>query len=321
MPAEDSPVPERRELVSPLARMLQLKRIPMLAGLPSSEVAFVADAAEERFFPRGATVLREGQPASAVYFVVDGALSVLRRGRPMGRVGPGASVGGLPVLARSAHGVEATAEEDTLTLEIDADVVGEILEDRFPILLHILRETSRRLIELTVAHRLDPAAWTVPRSDDPSGGRDLDLVDRIFFLRRMRVFERSSINALAQLARAMAQIRFEPGTLLWREGEAARGIFLLLAGRVRATSARGLEFRPGPGFALGALEALGESSRFYDAVVETPLVALQGDMEVLVDVFEDHVDMALDYLAVVARSTMRILGQVAAGEIALLDRL
>ena len=55
-------------------------------------------------------------------------------------------------------------------------------------------------------------------------------MDRIFFLRRMTVFQRSSITALAELARAMAQVRFEPGTVLWREGEAAPSIFLVRSG-------------------------------------------------------------------------------------------
>jgi CRP-like cAMP-binding protein len=137
-------------------------------------------------------------------------------------------------------------------------------------------------------------------------------VDRIFFLRRMGVFRRSSITALAEMAREMAQVRFEPGTVLWREGEPSPGIFLLRSGRVRATGSSGVGFRPGPGFPLGALEALGEVPRFYDAVAETPVVALQGHRGVVVDAFEDNFGMAMEYLAVLAQSTLRILDWAAA---------
>ena len=137
-------------------------------------------------------------------------------------------------------------------------------------------------------------------------------MDRIFFLRRMAVFERSSITALAQMARAMVQVRFEPGTTLWHEGEAAPSIFLVRSGRLQARGSSGVSFRPGPGFPLGALEALGEAPRWYDALAETPVVALQGHMGVLVDVFEDNFGMAMDYLAVIARSTLRILDWSAA---------
>jgi len=303
---------ETPRLLSPLERMLHLKRVPMLSGLPGSDVAVIADAASERFFPKGAVVFREGEPVGSVHFVVQGALATVRRGARVGRVGPGAGVGGLGVFARDPLGSQVVADEDTLTLELEADAVSEVLEDHFPILHHILREMSRRAIDLVTRFRLDPGAG-IPECtvDSPQTG-DIDLVSRIFFLRGMTVFQRSSITALAEMARAMAQVRFEPGTLVWREGEPSPGIFLIRSGRLRATGSSGVAFRPGPGFPLGALEALGEVPRWYEAVTETPVVALQGHMGVLVDVFEDNFAMAMDYLAVIAQSTLRILDWTAA---------
>jgi CRP-like cAMP-binding protein len=287
--------------------MLYLKRAPILAGLAGSDVAVIADAAAERFFPKGAVVLREGEPVGSVHFVVQGTLAIFRRGARVGRVRPGAAVGGLAIFARDPFGSLVVADEDTLTLELDADAVAEVLEDHFPILNHILREMSRQAIDLVTRFRLDPRAG-IPelRLGSPEPG-DIDLVHRIFFLRRMAVFRRSSITALAEMARAMAQVRFEPGTVLWREGEPAPGIFLVRSGWLRASGSSGVSFRPGPGFPLGALEAVGEMPRWYDAVCETPVVALQGHMGVLVDAFEDHFGMAMDYLAAIALSTLRIL--------------
>ena len=300
-------MPEAPRLVPPLERLLHLKRVPMLSGLTGPDLAVVADAASERFFPKGAVVYREGEPVGSVHFVVEGALATLRRGARVGRLGPGAGAGGLAVFARDPLGAKVVADEDTLTLELDADAVSEVLDDHFPILHHILREMSRRAIDLVVRYRLDPGAG-IPECpvEGPEPG-DVDLVNRIFFLRRMTVFRRSSITALAELARAMAQVRFDPGTVLWREGEEAPGIFLVRSGFVRAAGSSGVSFRPGPGFPLGALEALGERPRWYEAVAETPVVALQAHGGFLVDAFEDHFDMAMDYMAVIAQSTLRIL--------------
>ncbi len=305
-------MPETGRLLPPLERMLHLKRVPMLSGLPSSEIAIVADAACERFFPKGALVYREGEPVGSVHFVVQGALATNRRGVRLGRAGPGSGVGGLAIFSGDPLGSEVVAEEDSLTLELDRDAVAEVLEDRYPILQHILREMSRRAIDLVTRFKLDPSAG-IPESpaDIPQGG-DIDLVNRIFFLRRMAVFRRSSITALAEMAREMAQVRFEPGTVLWHEGEPSPAIFLLRSGRVRAAGSSGVAFRPGPGFPLGALEALGEVPRFYEAVAETPVVALQGHMGVVVDAFEDNFGMAMEYLAVLAQSTLRILDWAAA---------
>jgi CRP-like cAMP-binding protein len=284
----------------------------MLSGLPGSDVAVIADAATERFFAAGAVVLREGEPVGSVHFVVQGSLASYRRGARVGRVGQGGGVGGLGVFSRDPLGSQVVAEEDTLTLELEADALWEVLDDHFPILHHVLREMSRRSIELLTRFKLDPSAGIAECPLDGGEAGEIDLVDRIFFLRRMTVFQRSSITALAEMARAMAQVRFEPGTVLWREGEPAPSIFLLRSGWLRATGSKGVAFRPGPGFPLGALEALGEVPRWYDVVTETPVVALQGHMGALVDVFEDNFGMAMDYLAVIAQSTLRILDWTAA---------
>jgi len=303
---------EAPRVVPPLERLLHLKRIPLLAGLPAAEVAVLADAAEERFFPKGAVVFREGDPAGSMLFVVEGALANFRRGIQVGVVGPGHGIGGLNVLAREGLGSQVVAEQDTLTLEIDADLIAEVLEDRFPIVQHLLRELNRQTLELLRRHRLDPSAVFPEPPRELSAEAGLDLVDRLLLLRRMPVFERSSVTALAELARTMAQVRFEAGTILWQEGEPSAGILLVCSGSVRATGSGGVDFRAGPGFPLGALEALGQVPRWYDAVALSPVIALQGQTDVLVDLFEDNFEMAMDYLAVVARATLRILDWSAA---------
>ena len=301
-------MPESPRLVAPVQRILYLKRLPAFSTLPGSDLAAIAEQLQERFFSAGSVLMEEGRPVGAVYFVIEGVLDVHRHGRFVGPVGPGFAVGGLGVLARDPEGAQVTAASDTLALELDADTLLEVFEDRFPIVHHVLRDISRQIIDLVVRLRLDPAA-RVPGStmgSDPD--QELDIVERIFFLRQMQVFQRASINALAELTRSMNQVRFEPGVALWREGELAPGLYLILSGTVRASSeATGLLFRPGPGFPLGAHEAIGEVPRWYDAVTETRLAALQGNAEALIDVFEDNFEMAMDYLAALSQGLLEIL--------------
>jgi CRP-like cAMP-binding protein len=211
------------------------------------------------------------------------------------------------VLARTTMGTQAVAEADTLTLEIDADAIAEVLEDRFQIVQYLLREVSRRVLELLRQNRLDPSRFFPGPPAGLPGGGELDLVDRLLLLRRMPVFERSSITTLAELARSMANVRFEAGTLLWHEGEPSQGIVLVTSGRVRTTGSGGVGFEAGPGFPLGAVEAVAQTPRWYDARALTPLVALQAQTDVLVDLFEDNFEMAMDYLALIARATQGIL--------------
>jgi CRP-like cAMP-binding protein len=300
-------MPETARTLPPLERLLYLKRTPLLAGLPASELLALADAANERFFPKGSVLFREGDKASTMHFIVEGALAHDRQGHRVGVVGPGGGLGGLPLLARATMGSRAIAERDTLTLEIDADAIAELLEDRFSIVQYLLRELSRQTLELLRRHKLDPNQFfPEPPAGLPEHG-GLDLVDRLLLLRRMPVFERSSITALAELARTMANVRFEAGTLLWQEGEPSQGILMVTSGRVQARGSGEVGFEAGPGFPLGGLEALAQTPRWYSARALSPVVALQGQTDVLVDLFEDNFEMAMDYLALVSSTTLRIL--------------
>ena len=100
------------------------------------------------------------------------------------------------------------------------------------------------------------------------------------------------------MSRALTEIRFPPGTDLWREGETALGVFLVTNGRCAAAAPKGLDFEAGPGFPLGAAEAVAEVPRWYEAVTETRVTGLQGPIETLLDVFEDNFELARHYLAV-----------------------
>jgi CRP-like cAMP-binding protein len=315
------PRPDKVKSVPPLERLLYLKRLPTLGNLPAADLALIGDLAEERVFPKNSVVYREGEPIPAMHFVVEGAIAVRRHGRRLGTVGAGAGLGGLGLFAGDNEGVDAMAEEDTLTLELEADAVFELFEDRFSILQHIIRDLCRELVDLIVRLRLAPRMKDCPQlSALPP---DLDLVERIFFLRQMEPFRKSSINALAELSRTITQVRFEPGTTLWKAGDSASWMLLLASGTVRcrvpaaplpATEAEAAA-SPSPDFdyvvcaghPVGALESLGELPRWHDAVTETTVVALQGNTDQVVDVFEDNFGMARDYLAVIARSVLRIL--------------
>ena len=288
--------------------MLYLKKLPTLAGLPGAELAVIADVARERFFPAGSPILREGEPIGSVHFVVEGSIRCRRSGRLLGVVGPGAGIGGLGLFARDPQGVEAEAETDTLTLELEADAVMEVLEDRFPILLHLMRDLCRQLIDAHVRLAVDPTAGFPACDNPPVPTRELDLVERIFYMRQMVPFRESSVNVLFELSRTLTEVRFGPGVTLWETGDVAAGIFLIVSGQVAGTvRANGLRFCAGAGIPLGSLEAVAETPRWFDAVTQTEVVALNGNAEALVDAFEDNFEMAMDFLAVVARVMLGII--------------
>ena len=288
-------------------RVLLLKRLPMVSTLSGPQLAFVADQIGERFFPKGSVLLREGEAPGALYFPVEGRIHLTSRGRVIGHAGPGLAVGPFHVLARDARGLGAVAETDTVALELSAETLFEIFDEQFAILHHVLREVSRQIVEHVVRFPDSVILLTPSTEGPPTPPRELDLVERIFLLRKSPVFLNASISALGQLARGLTEVRMPAGTRLWHEGEATGWGSMIVSGSIRCTSSRGHDFVAGPGIALGALDAVAEVPRWVDAITETPVVALQAYMRYLIDVFEDNFAMAIEYLAVQARWLLEIL--------------
>jgi CRP-like cAMP-binding protein len=139
----------------------------------------------------------------------------------------------------------------------------------------------------------------------------LDLVERMLFLRQGLPFLRSSASALADLARNLVELQFAPGTVLWRRGDPARQVQMLVRGQVSCTAPiEGFGLKPVPGFPVGGLDAVAGVPRWYDAVCEGPVVTLSGDVEILFDLFEDNPDVALAYLAQLARGQLGALERI-----------
>lgn len=300
-----------------IERILYLKQLPVIGTLPSSDLALVADRMRERFFKKGEWLLREGEPARAFYTVVDGNLHVSRQGDTIGHTRAGGVVGGFAIIGRDERGLSVRAEADTLTLEVEADAVFDILEENFGIMHHVLRDIAAQLISI-IARQPNPWAH-IPIPPDPGMARprELDLVERIFFLRTSSPFRRASINALAELSRGFTEVRPEPGTTLWRTGDPAGFVSLIVSGEVTCTTPGGLAQHLGPGTPLGSIEATAEVPRWYSAVTRTQVTALNGPIDSLIDVFEDNFGMAMDYTALMARWLMDTFESLQYGDAAL----
>jgi CRP-like cAMP-binding protein len=287
----------------------------MLANLPSAELAALAQNTRERYFSKGEELLREGEAVGSIHFIVDGKVQVTRGGRVLGEVGPGTPLGGLALLARDDRGIQAVAQTEAFVLSLDRDALIEVCEDHFLIIHEMMNHLCRQFIDFQ--KRMWPAlaefrALGSRRASSPTQP-EMDFVERIFLLRRMAPFARSSLNALAELSRSLTEVRFDRGVTLWHEGDAAHYILVTVSGTVVCSAkAHPQSVSIGRGVALGAVEAVAEVPRWYDAVTETPVVALHGPVAALVDLFEDNFEMAMDYLAVLARLVFSELEREAA---------
>jgi CRP-like cAMP-binding protein len=279
-------------------------------AVSAGQLSVLADQMRERSFKAGAVLMREGEAPVAAYSVVRGRVRVSRRGQVLGEVGPGAAVGVGGLVSRDALGLGAVATTDVLALELDREVLVDIFDDLFPFLLDAIRATARR--HLDRIRRLAQVPDQLPViHPEPSLADGLDFVERLLLLKMPEgPFERSSIDALATIAERTRHRSIEPGTTLWHEGERAGTARLIVSGSIRCTASRGdgaVEFRAGSGTAIGALESFAGQPRWHDARAETRVEVLEIHVDDLIDVFEDNVEMATDFLAWVSSAALALI--------------
>jgi CRP-like cAMP-binding protein len=263
----------------------------------------------ERGFQRGAVILREGEPVGSAYALVRGRVRVSRRGVVLGEAEAGSSVGLEAMLSQDARGIGVVAATDVLALQVEADTLLGILEDDFPAVHDVICSASRRLLTLTRQLPGLPFEAGVPFYPPP--GRRMNLVERLLFLRTPGgPFERSNLDALAELAGNLTEVPFEAGDVFWRIGERARRECFVVEGSVTCSASRdgvSSHFRVAAGRPLGLLESIAGEPRWYEAAAESPGAVLEQNVEDMIDVFEDNVDVALDYLAWVSRTTLDLI--------------
>jgi CRP-like cAMP-binding protein len=276
----------------------------------AGQLSVFADQLRDRSFKAGSVLMREGEAPVAAYSLVRGRVRVSRRGQVLGEVGPGAAVGVGGIISRDALGLGAVATTDVLALELDRETLVDIFEDFFPFLLDAIKDSSRR--HLDSIRRMKQVPNQLPAiSPEPFLVDRLDFVERLLLLKMPGgPFEHSSVDALAEIAQRARYKAIEPGTRLWREGERAGAACFIVSGTIACSSSRDdgpAEFRAGRGTAIGALESIAGQPRWHDAVAESHAEVLEHDMDDVIDVFEDNVEMGMDFLAWVSRDELNLI--------------
>ena len=101
-----------------------LPHLPIFEGFDPAEIDEILAVASVLELPRGQRVFTFGQPSTACFIVVRGAVKIraqhAERERRMAVLGPGQLLGYMSALEKGAHGSDAIVREDALILEIPA---------------------------------------------------------------------------------------------------------------------------------------------------------------------------------------------------------
>ena len=176
--------------VDPTARAEQaLPLIEIFAQLDAKEMTELAARFETRPLKRGETLVKQGEPADALYIVVSGRFSVSRDGRraPIAEIGPDQPIGEIGFITHSeSRTATVTAMRDSIVLRL-ARRDFEQLTSKYPMIW--------RSLAMTLAGRLAATTAAAPTPPDPrprtiaiirAGGSPQPTA---FFLKMATIFE------------------------------------------------------------------------------------------------------------------------------------
>jgi len=297
-----------------IQRTLILKTFPGFAALSAAQLAVLASITREQLFDEGAVLLTPGMPVKAFYLIVEGRVQALQRGKPTQILGPRTVVGGLAALTGDPEGAHAIALEQTVALEMDGEDLEDVFEEHFSIYEGVLRGIARTFREAQIRVGGGPAVAVETEMAAVDATKPIGLVQRMFLWHRASNFPHGSIEALADMANDAVERRFRAGERLWARGEPAQGSLYVVQGDVECRPAEGSPFVLGAGYYVGGLDAMANLGRWYEAVAKTDIVALWLPQSSLLDVLEDHTELALAMMRNLARGLVAMIDRIAERE-------
>jgi CRP-like cAMP-binding protein len=169
-----------------------LPHLPIFEGFELGDIAEVLAVCAILELARGQKIFAAGQPSSACFILVRGAVKIRarheKRERRMAVLGPGQLLGYMSALERGSHGSDAIVREQALLLEIAQDAFEKLYFGASPVstrlhrviqksLLWSLGQTNRHLTRLISQARLRGADREVDALETALGGQIVSAVE------------------------------------------------------------------------------------------------------------------------------------------------
>lgn len=135
--------------LTPDRRIDLLASAPLFAGVSPESMTRIADRAVEVDFPDGHVIARQGEIGTGFFVVSSGAVRVVRDGKEIARLGPGAFFGELSVLDGKPRTAQVLADGPTTCLALASWEFEAVVAEEPGVALAVLRGLAGRLRELT----------------------------------------------------------------------------------------------------------------------------------------------------------------------------
>ncbi len=143
------PVTETSRTLGELDRMVVLRRVPLFSELDPEDLQRIAATAQERLYPAGEALVREGDFGDELIVIVDGSVRITKRDgeteRYVRTYAAGDHIGELAVLRDRPRAATVVAEEDVRGLCIGGEALRAILQERPEAAMAMLATLAERI--------------------------------------------------------------------------------------------------------------------------------------------------------------------------------
>jgi CRP-like cAMP-binding protein len=100
---------------------------------------------ETELFTQGQTIFQEGQPAEAMYVVIEGEVDIMVHNKIVSSIGPGGIVGEMALIDKKARSATALAKTDCKLARIDEKRFHFLVQQTPHFALSLMRVITERL--------------------------------------------------------------------------------------------------------------------------------------------------------------------------------
>ncbi len=185
-----------------------LMDIPLFSGLTESQKAEIVEGGELLMIERGEALIRQNDPAEALFIVTSGRFVVTRDAQSawVGLIGPGQPIGEIGFLNGGVRTATVTALRDSVVLALDRQSFTAVAA-RHPGIWHALSQTLASRLAETTARAAEPMPEPRPRTIAiiPAGKGPLPdaflnmLIAEFAATAKTRVVRSGGISRLSQL--------------------------------------------------------------------------------------------------------------------------
>jgi CRP/FNR family transcriptional regulator, cyclic AMP receptor protein len=134
----------------------------------------------------------------------------------------------------------------------------------------------------------------------------LSSVDRLLFVRKVRIFQELRDDFLVRLASAMQELSFPPGHTIVTQGEEGRSLFILISGQVRVHSGDRELARLDQGACFGEMSVFDAEPRSATVTTLEPCECLTLTQQQLYEAIEETSGLAINIIRLLSRRTREL---------------